>query len=179
VAQEDGILAALHQDLNKPAHEAAFGEIGLVLAEIDHATRHLRRWMRPRRVSVPMMSMPGSSSVEWEPLGVALILGAWNYPVQLLLSPLVAALAAGNCAVLKPSELAPHTAAALAKLIGDVFPPEHVAVLEGGQDLAEGLLKERFDNIFYTGGSRVGRIILAAADRHLTRVTLVRGGMCP
>jgi aldehyde dehydrogenase (NAD+) len=117
--------------------------------------------------------------VQPEPFGVALILGPWNYPVQLLLTPLVSAIAAGNCAVLKPSELAPRTAEAIAALVRETFAENFVSVVNGGADVAEALLRERFDKIFFTGSTRVGRAVMAAAAKHLTPVTLELGGKCP
>ena len=179
VMHEPALLAALQADLGKSAYEAYTTELGLVLSETRHALRHLPAWTRPRRRHTPLLAWPARGFVQPEPYGVALIMGPWNYPLQLLLSPLVGALAAGNCVVLKPSELAPHTAAAIAKLIGLTFPDEHVAVVEGEREMAEALLRERFDCIFFTGSSNVGRAVMAAAARHLTPVTLELGGKCP
>jgi len=179
VAHEPALLAALHADLRKSAYEAYTAEIGFVLSEIRYARRHLAAWMRPQRRRAPLLAWPARGLVRPEPYGVALIIGPWNYPLQLLLSPLVGALAAGNCAVLKPSEFAPHTAAAIAKLIGATFPEENVAVVLGERETAEALLRERFDSIFFTGSTGVGRAVMAAAARHLTPVTLELGGKCP
>ncbi|MBL9114685.1 MAG: aldehyde dehydrogenase family protein [Verrucomicrobiaceae bacterium] len=176
---EDVILDALHADLRKSRHEACLSETGLVISEIDHALKHLKSWMRPQKHAVPFIAWPGKAHVNPEPRGVALILSPWNYPVQLLLSPLVSALAAGNCAVLKPSELAPHTASVLVQLIGSIFSDHEVAICPGGKEVAEGLLEQRFDHIFYTGSSSVGRLVMSAAARHLTPVTLELGGKCP
>ena len=131
MAHEPALLAALHADLRKSPHEAYTTEIGLVLSEIRHALRHLPAWMKPQRRRTPLLAWPARGFVQPEPYGVALIIGPWNYPLQLLLSPLVGALAAGNCAVLKPSEFAPHTAAAIAELIRATFPEEYVAVVPG------------------------------------------------
>lgn len=173
------LLRALEADLHRPGPEAWFSELALVASEIRHALRHLRTWMKPQRRSVPWLAWPGCAWVQPEPLGVALILGPWNYPVQLLLLPLVGAMAAGNCAVLKPSEFAPQSAEAIARLIGETFPEHYVAVCPGGRDVAEALLGERFDKIFFTGGATAGRAVMAAAARHLTPVTLELGGKCP
>ncbi len=177
--RERQLLEALHRDLGKPPAEAVVAELGVVAAELDRAARHLPRWMRPGRRSVAPIAWPGRASVVPEPLGVALILGPWNYPVQLLLSPLVGAIAAGNCACLKPSELAPHTSRALAELIADALDPATVSVVEGGPETAEALLAERFDVIFFTGSAAVGRRVMAAAARYLTPVVLELGGKCP
>jgi len=143
VVHESALLAALHADLRRSPQDAYLGEVGLVLSEIRHAVRHLPAWMKPQRRRVPLLAWPGKGFIHAEPFGVALIIGPWNYPLQLLLLPLVGAIAAGNCAVLKPSELAPHTATAVAKLIRETFAEEYVAVREGERDVAEALLRER------------------------------------
>lgn len=178
-ANADRLAAALKADLRKSAAEGYTTEIGLVLAEIRHARRHLPAWMAPQRRRTPPLTWPSRGAVHPEPLGVALILGPWNYPIQLLLSPLVGAVAAGNCAVLKPSEFAPHTATALAELVAATFPPEFITVVPGEREVAEALLRERFDSIFFTGSTAVGRAVMAAAARHLTPVTLELGGKSP
>ncbi len=179
LAHEPSLLAALHADLRKPAYEAYSSEIALVLGEIRHAVRHLRSWMKPSRRRAPWLAWPSRGSTRPEPRGVSLIIGPWNYPVQLMLSPLVGALAAGNCAVLKPSEFAAHTAAAIGRLLGGAFPEGYVTVINGERDVAEALLRERFDAIFFTGSTHVGRSVMAAAARHLTPVTLELGGKSP
>lgn len=178
-ANESALLGALQADLRKSAHEAWASEIGFVMSDLRHALRHLPTWMKPQRRRTPLMAWPARGFVQPEPYGVALIIGPWNYPLQLLLSPLVGALAAGNCAVLKPSEFAPHTAAAIAKLVRENFAEKYVAVVEGERDAAEALLRERFDKIFFTGSTNVGRTVMAAAARHLTPITLELGGKCP
>ncbi|MBN1769961.1 MAG: aldehyde dehydrogenase family protein, partial [Deltaproteobacteria bacterium] len=151
----------------------------LVLDEATHAVRHLERWAAPRRAPTPWIHLPGSSRIEPEPRGAVLILGPWNYPVQLLLVPLVGALAAGNAVVLKPSEVAPRSSAACAALVRETFGEEEVAVFEGGAETAQALLERRFDYLFFTGGERVGRIVMQAAARHLTPLTLELGGKSP
>ena len=176
---EAKLLAALHADLRKSPTQSYATEIGLVQAEIRHAQKHLRRWAAPKCCPTPWLVAPARGYVQSEPLGVALILGPWNYPAQLLLSPLVSAIAAGNCAVLKPSELAPHTAQAITVMISDCFDERFVTVVNGGAGAAEDLLRERFDKIFFTGSTRVGRLVMAAAAKHLTPVTLELGGKCP
>ena len=178
-ARDTEILEALRADLHKPAHEAYTSEIGFVLSDIRHALKHLPTWMNPQRRRLPLIAWPGKGCVLSESLGVALIIGPWNYPFQLLLSPLVSALAAGNCAVLKPSELAPHTARVISELISDTFPSECSAVVEGDRQTVEALLQEKFDTIFFTGSTSVGKAIMASAARHLTPVTLELGGKCP
>ncbi len=176
---EAALLAALQADLGKSPCQGYASEFGLVRMEIRHALRNLRRWAAPQRRRTPWFVAPASGWVEAEPFGLALILGPWNYPVQLLVSPLVSAIAAGNCVVLKPSELAPRTAKAITELISDCFDEPLVTVVNGGADVAEALLRERFDRIFFTGSTRVGRLVMAAAAKHLTPVTLELGGKCP
>jgi aldehyde dehydrogenase (NAD+) len=179
VEREADLLAALKADLGKPPTEAWATDVGFVISEITHALRHLRAWSRPERVWAPMVTRPASARIVREPVGVALVIAPWNYPVQLLLSPLVGALAAGNCAVGKPSEVAPATSAALAELLPKYLDTDAVAVVEGGVAETQALLAERFDYIFYTGNGRVGRIVMEAAARHLTPVTLELGGKSP
>lgn len=176
---EQAIEKALMQDLNKPPQEVLLGEVSLLFSEIRHARHRLARWSRPRRVPTPMVGQPGRSWVQPEPLGVVLIMGAWNYPVQLILSPLIPALAAGNAVVLKPSEIAGHTAALIAELIPKYLDQRAIRVVEGAVPETTELLKERFDHVFYTGGAAVGRIVMKAAAEHLTPVTLELGGKSP
>lgn len=177
--RESALIAALHSDLRKSPTEAYSTEIAILLSEIRHALRHLSSWMKPSRRRATLAAWPARSFVQPEPYGVALILGPWNYPLQLLLSPLIGAMAAGNCAIMKPSEFAPHTAAAIRDLIGNSFSPEYILVVLGERDAAEALLREKFDTIFFTGSTNVGRSVMAAAAQHLTPVTLELGGKCP
>lgn len=179
VKYEPALFEALYADLRKNPHEAYTAEIGLVLSEIHHALRCLPAWMKPKRKHPPLLAWPARGYVRPEPYGVALIIGPWNYPLQLLLSPLVGAIAAGNCAVLKPSEYAPHTAAVIGQIIKTTLPEEYVTVVAGEQDIAEALLNQPFDTIFFTGSSKVGRLVMSAAARHLTPVTLELGGKSP
>jgi aldehyde dehydrogenase (NAD+) len=178
-SEEAAFLDALHRDLGKPRAESLTGEVDIVRKEARLMARNLRHFMRPAKVRSPLVTFPARSSIVPEPLGVALIIGAWNYPVQEILAPLAGALAAGNCAVLKPSELAPATAALIARLVPQYLDPAAVAVLEGDARTVEALLQHRFDTIFFTGSSAVGRLVMAAAARHLTPVTLELGGKCP
>lgn len=178
-AHEGELSRALADDLGKAPCESYSTEIGFVLSEIRHTLSHLRGWMKPRRVPTPITAFPASSRVCPEPKGSVLIIAPWNYPVLLALSPLTAALSAGNCAVLKPSELSPNTSAVLAKLIRSAFPEEYVAVREGDVSASTELLNLPFDHIFFTGSPRVGRIVMAAAAEHLTPVTLELGGKSP
>jgi aldehyde dehydrogenase (NAD+) len=170
---------ALAEDLGKPAAEAQVSEIGVVRAELDHALRHVRRWARSTRVGVPYALAPASARVVPEPLGVVLVIGPWNYPVQLILAPLVGALAAGNAVVLKPSEVAPATSAVLARLVARHLDGRAVAVVEGGAEATTRLLAQRVDHIFFTGGGAVARVVARAAAENLTPTTLELGGKSP
>ena len=169
---------SLAHDVGKHRTEAQLAEIGFADAEAAHLERHLENWLRPRRVQVPPAVQPARAWTELTPLGVVLVIGPWNYPLQLLLAPLAGALAAGNTVVLKPSEHAPATSAALARWI-----PEYLAgaaeVVEGGIPETTALLAERFDHIFFTGGEAAAKVVMRAAAEHLTPVTLELGGKCP
>ena len=175
---EQEVLAALAADLGKPPTEAFF-EIVALRQELKLAQRQLRRWMRPRRVSVPLAQRPGRADVIPEPLGCVLIIGPWNYPFSLTLQPLISALAAGNTAVLKPSEHAPAVAALISRLIAEHFEPEVVRVDQGDGAVAAALVALPFDHIFFTGGGAIGRKVLEGAAAHLTPVTLELGGKSP
>lgn len=176
---DEEFTAALWDDLHKNAAEAHTTEIDVVLAEIESTLRHVRGWARPRRVRTPLAFRPARALVVPEPLGVVLVLAPWNYPVQILFDPLVGVLAAGNTAVLKPSELAPATSSVIRKLIPRYFPDGSVQVLEGAVPETTELLKQRFDHIVYTGSGSVGRVVMRAAAEHLTPVTLELGGKSP
>ena len=175
---EGAVLEALAADLGKPPLEATF-ELVAIRQELALTRRQLRRWMAPQPAGVALALQPARAHLQAEPLGCVLIIGPWNYPFQLTLQPLVSALAAGNAAVLKPSEHAPHTAALIARLLPLAFPSELVQVVTGDGAVAADLLQERFDHIFFTGGGRVGRLVMAAAAQHLTPVTLELGGKSP
>lgn len=176
--EEDRIMGALAADLGKPRQEA-LTELSVIHAELKHTRQHLKRWIRPRRVATPLVGQPATSRVVPEPLGVVLIISAWNYPFQVLFTPLVTALAAGNCALLKPSEIAAASSALIAELIPEYLDTEAVRVIEGGVAETTELLKQRFDHIVFTGSTQVGRIVMQAAARHLTPVTLELGGKSP
>lgn len=177
--QEPAILEALYADLGKPSFEAWLTEISATRMEIQYAQKRLKQWLRPQRVSTAVPNQPGRSFCVAEPLGVVLIIAPWNYPLHLALAPLVSALAAGNCAVIKPSELAPHCTTLLATRLPEYLDINALQVVEGGPDRVENLLLERFDHIFFTGSQGVARRIMAAAARHLTPVTLELGGKNP
>jgi aldehyde dehydrogenase (NAD+) len=179
VENETDFNAALWKDLHKPPFECAATEQGLVLAEISHALRHLRSWMRPQRSWAPLYNQPGRCEVRYDSRGLVLIIGAWNYPVQLLFAPLVAAIAAGNSAVLKPSEITKYTAALIAKLVPRYLDVESFCVIEGGPEETGALLDKKFDYIFFTGSGKVGQIVMTKAAVHLTPVALELGGKSP
>lgn len=177
----DDLADALRADLGKGRKEAYRTEIDFTVREIDHTLEHLADWLRPEPAPVPSHLAPTGAQARTvlDPLGVVLVIAPWNYPVQLLLAPVVGALAAGNCVVAKPSELAPAASAAMARLLPRYLDPEAVAVVEGAVEETTALLEQRFDHIFYTGNGTVGRIVMAAAAKHLTPVTLELGGKSP
>ena len=177
--EEAALLEALAQDLGKPRLEAWTAEINEVAAAAKFLRKKLKKWMRPERVSTPLPLLPGKSWVLREPLGVVLVISPWNYPLLLSLNPLAGALAAGNTVLLKPSEVAPATSAVMARLLPQYLDREAVAVIEGGVAETTALLAQRFDHIFYTGNGAVGRIVMQAAAKHLTPVTLELGGKSP
>ncbi|MGW0422309.1 aldehyde dehydrogenase family protein [Streptomyces sp. NPDC003015] len=174
------LAAALHADLGKSSTEAFRTEIDFTIREIDHTLDHLADWLRPEPAPVPAhLGADATARTQYDPLGVVLVIAPWNYPAQLLLAPVVGALAAGNAVVAKPSELAPATSAAVARLLPAYLDTDAVAVVEGGIPETTALLAERFDHIFYTGNGTVGRVVLRAAAEHLTPVTLELGGKSP
>lgn len=177
--QEAAIAEALEHDLGRSAVEAWLGDIASTVAEAGYARRHLKKWMRRKRVSLPLAQRPGRGWVQYDPLGVVLIIGPWNYPLYLSLGPLVAAVAAGNCAVIKPSELAPATSALLARLVPRYLDGDAIKVVEGDAQTTQDLLAQGFDHALFTGGTEVGRKIMAAAAPTLTPVTLELGGKSP
>lgn len=176
---EETILKALHQDLAKPKFEAVLAEMDIVINELYFALSNLRSWMQPEYVTKTLATKVDDCYVRRQPLGLVLIIGPWNYPLQLLLLPLVSAIAAGNCAIIKPSEVSPAVEAVVAELIPKYLSQDCFAVVCGGADETQALLHHKFDHIFYTGSQAVGRRILQAAAPHLTPVTLELGGKCP
>ncbi|WP_426756690.1 aldehyde dehydrogenase family protein [Myxococcus sp. Y35] len=179
IARREALADALYADFRKPRAEVEATEVLPVLMELAYIQKHLKTWMKPRKASTPLLLTGTSSLVQYEPRGVVLVLAPWNYPFHLLMSPLVAAVAAGNTVLCKPSEKTPNTARFMAELLKDVFPPEEVALVEGGPEVGEALLRLPFDHFFYTGGPRVGRRVMEAAARHLASVTLELGGKSP
>src|SRR5256714_9549424 len=179
LARREEIRKALWDDYRKPPQEVDLSEIYPVLGEARHAMRHLKSWMRPRRVAAPLALLGSRSRIVYEPKGVALIISPWNFPINLTLGPLVSAIAAGNCAIVKPSEMTPNASACMRRIINDLFDESEVAIVEGDASAAEALLKRKFDHIFFTGSPAVGRIVMRAAAEHLTSVTLELGGKSP
>ena len=173
------LIDAVKSDLGKPAFESYSTELGLVLDQIAFIRRRLRRWMRPRRVGASLLYRPARNIVLARPLGISAVIAPWNYPIQLSLAPLAASIAAGNCTILKTSELAPASSRALARLLSDCFGSDYVAVLEGGPEVAAELTHARVDHLFFTGSTAVGREVMRAAADHLVPVTLELGGKSP
>jgi aldehyde dehydrogenase (NAD+) len=177
--RESEIESAIRHDLGRPPIEVYASETALVASELALTRKKLRSWTKPQRVPTSLVGQPGKSRIYREPLGVVLIIGPWNYPLQLVLAPLVGAIAAGNCAIVKPSEVVPTISALLDERLPKYIDPECVRVIQGGVDETTELLSERFDHIFYTGNGTVGRIVMEAAAKHLTPVTLELGGKSP
>ncbi|NJK75939.1 MAG: aldehyde dehydrogenase [Richelia sp. CSU_2_1] len=177
VSNQSRIVDAVKADLNRPEYEAYF-EIASI-AEVNYAIKNLKSWVKPRKVPISIEQFPASARIYPEPLGVVLIIGPWNYPFQLMISPLVGAIAAGNCAILKPSEIAFHTSEVVADMISKTFDPAYITAVEGGVEISQQLLTEKFDRIFFTGGTKIGQIVMEAAAKHLTPVTLELGGKSP
>ena len=171
--------AAVYQDLRRPEPEVLLSEVYPVVTEIRHARRHLEDWLKPISVPSPLVLFNARSEVRYEPKGVVLIIAPWNFPFQLSVAPLVSALAAGNAAIIKPSELAPRTAAFTRSLLSELFDENEVAVVEGDHRVAQSLVRQPFDHIFFTGSPRVGREVMAAAATQLASVTLELGGKSP
>jgi len=173
------IRSAMWEDFRKPAAEVELSEIYPVVSEARHAIRHLRSWMKPKHVSSRLALIGSRSSIVYEPKGVVLIVAPWNFPFNLTLGPLVSAIAAGNCVMVKPSELTPASAACMKRILGDLFDESEVAFVEGDASVAEALLRRKFDHFFFTGSPAVGRIVMKAAAEHLSSVTLELGGKSP
>jgi len=176
---EQAILDALKTDLGKQSFEAYTTEIGFVLSNISHAIKHLRQWTKPKRVRGTLTLFPSKGFIQYEPYGTVLIIGPFNYPFQLVIEPLIGAIAAGNCAIVKPSELTPHVSKVITEMITETFPKEYIYSIEGGVEVNQALLQEPFDYIFFTGSTRVGKLVMEAAAKHLTPVTLELGGKSP
>ncbi|MEW2922103.1 aldehyde dehydrogenase [Muricauda sp. ANG21] len=178
-AQEDAICEALYADFKKPKFESLATETQLVLAELSYALKNIERWSRPEPIESSWTNFPSKDWIQYEPFGKVLIISPWNYPFMLTLAPVIGALAAGNTVVIKPSELSPNTSRIIAEIIKKVFPPEYVTVVEGGVDVSQALLSEKWEYIFFTGSTQVGKIVYKSAAEHLTPVTLELGGKNP
>lgn len=176
---ESDILKALKKDLNKAEFESYKTELGIVLGEISYHLKNLGKWARPRRVPTPIMHFPARSTIYAEAYGVVLIMASWNYPFQLTLMPLIGAVSAGNCCIVKPSEYSPYTAGVIREIVSKVFDKSHVIAVCGGIETSKFLLDQRFDYIFFTGSPRVGRIVMERAAKNLTPITLELGGKSP
>ena len=176
---EDEINLALHKDLRKSQFETAVTELIFTYGELDFAIKHLSDWMSPKRAGITLSNPFSKNRIYYEPKGVCLIISPWNYPFQLIMGPLISAIAAGNCVVLKPSEISKATAAVVKKIIADVFEEQEVACFEGNADLAAALLKLPFDHIFFTGSTAIGKVVMEAAAKNLCSVTLELGGKSP
>lgn len=179
-ARQEELIQAVSEDFGgRPREETLMLELFPLFDQIRHARRHLRKWMRRRRVASSWFLLPSRAFLQYQPLGVVGIIGAWNYPVLLTLGPLIDALAAGNHAILKPSEIAPHTAEVIAAIVADAFDPSHVACITGGPEVAGQFCSLAWDRLFFTGSTRVGRLVMQAASANLTPVTLELGGKSP
>lgn len=176
---ESDIKEALLQDLNKASMESYFSEIGMVLSELSFMIKRIEKWSKKHYVATPLAQFYGTSYSIYEPYGVVLVMSPWNYPFMLTMTPLIGAIAAGNCVILKPSAYAPHTSHILSKMMKECFDSSYVSVVEGGRDVNTDLLEQRFDYIFFTGGVEVGKLVMEKASQHLTPVTLELGGKSP
>ena len=176
---EDAVYLALYKDLRKNRFEASVTELFFIYAEIDFAIKNLRNWMLPKRVGKTLSNPFAKNRIYYEPKGVCLIIAPWNYPLQLVMSPLISAIAAGNCVIDTPSELSPDTSKIIAKIILEAFDEAHIACVEGNADVAQQLLEQPFDHIFFTGSTEIGKVVMSAAAKNLTSVTLELGGKSP
>ena len=178
-AHEKDIIDALKADFNKPEFETYSTEIGIIYSEINNTLKHLNKWAKPKHVKAGLSSFPSSGLIHKEPYGVVLIMAPWNYPFQLAIAPLIGAIAAGNCAIVKPSNRSPHTADIVKVILEEAFDSNHVRVVLGGHEIIGELLEEKFDFIFFTGGKKVGQLVLEKASKHLTPCILELGGKSP
>lgn len=178
-ANRERIEKAVHADYRKPILEVDTSEIYPVLAELRHALRHLNEWAAPLKIDAPLSYLGSRSEVRYEPKGVCLIMAPWNFPFNLTIGPLISCLAAGNTAFVKPSEMTPHTSALVREMVSEVFEPDVVAVFEGGIEVSQALLDLPFDHIFFTGSTTVGRLVMQAASKHMSSITLELGGKSP
>lgn len=176
---ENRIIAALYKDFKKPEFEAVLTETNYVIGDLKHTIKNLKKWAKPKWVFPSLLNFPSSDYIYSEPYGKVLVISPWNYPFQLALCPLIAAVAAGNSVVLKPSELTPNTSSIIAEIISKVFSKNHVEVIEGGVEVSQNLLSQKWDYLFFTGSVPVGKIVAKAAAENMTPVTLELGGKNP
>ncbi|MBE1557065.1 aldehyde dehydrogenase [Sporosarcina limicola] len=179
IANEEAIMEALHKDLRKSPFESYVTEIGFVLSSISHMIKHLEEWMEQETVKTPIHLQPAKSFIIREPYGSVLIIGPFNYPFQLVMEPLVGAIAGGNCAIVKPSETSVHTAQIVKKLLSKIYPSEYIRVVEGEREETSALIHASFDKIFFTGSVAIGKVVMKAAAERLTPITLELGGKSP
>lgn len=179
LSHQNDIQQAMYADFRKPGPEVALAELFAINGELKFFIRNLKQWMKPQRVPAPLSMVGTSSYIRHEPKGNVLIIAPWNYPFSLMVKPLIAAIAAGNVSILKPSELTPHTAALLKRMVKEIFPPEEVELFEGDASVAQSLLELPFNHIFFTGSPAIGRVVMTAAAKHLASVTLELGGKSP
>lgn len=179
IKNEEKIKEALKKDLNKSYSESYMTEIGMTISELNYIIRHTKKWSKNKIVPTPIAHFPSISYKSPEAYGTVLILAPWNYPFMLVMEPLIGAICAGNTAIIKPSEFAPNTASIIEKIIKECFDEEYIAVIQGDKDISQKLIDSKFDYIFYTGGTRVGKIVMEAAAKNLTPVTLELGGKSP
>ena len=179
MARREAFAAAFAKDLGKPAVEVDLTELLPVIDDIRHAQKHLKRWMRPQRVAPTLVTLGTKARIVYQPRGRCLIIGPWNYPVSTLVGPLVSAVAAGNTAILKPSEFTPNVNAVIGEIVAEVFEPAEVAMVEGAIETSTHLLALPFEHVFFTGSPAVGKVVMAAAAKHLASVTLELGGKSP
>lgn len=178
-AREVEVTDALYKDLRKSPFESCIWEVYLMYGEIDHAIKHLNSWAKSKKIDSHLLARMNSNKLIYEPRGVSLIIGPWNFPFQLIIGPLISAIAAGNCSIIKPASMAPATSSIIAKIIKETFSENEIAVVEGDSNIATELLRLPFDHIFFTGSPNVGKLVMAAAAKHLTSVTLELGGKSP
>ncbi|MGB5593703.1 MAG: aldehyde dehydrogenase [Crocosphaera sp.] len=176
---ENEIVEALYKDLGKCEFESYLAEIRTTKEEINYALKHLKKWLKPRPVSIPIEQFPATAFIKPQPQGMVLIISPWNYPFSLVIIPLIGAISAGNCAIIKPSEMSPNTSSIIAKIINNNFDSAYIKVIAGGKETSQQLLKEKFAHIFFTGSPSIGKIVMEAAAQHLTPVTLELGGKSP
>jgi len=176
IDHEKEICDALHADFRKPPFETFETEIGTVLNEIKDSIKHINKWAKVKKVKTPLTHLPAKSKIYSDPYGVVLIIAPWNYPFNLLMAPLIGAICAGNCAVLKTAPASENTSSVIKKIITEIYPNDYVAVFDGGRSVNTELLNQRYDYIFFTGGAEVGRLVLESAARYLTPCTLELGG---